>query len=128
MLDVTLAFFCALALFAFCPGHAQEPALFLALGLALGLAFLTKSALGLFPLIVTLLFLLLDRQWKVLSWGAFWGGLAVEASILGWWCWTQYQADGPKFMDEHLRGVMPQKIKLGRLSPTGPSIFPSCGT
>ena len=110
MLDVTLAFFCALALFAFVLAMRRNRHYFWLWVLALGLAFLTKSALGLFPLIVTLLFLLLDRQWKVLSWGAFWGGLAVEVSIIGWWCWTQYQADGPKFMDEHLRGVILKKL------------------
>jgi len=117
MLDVTLAFFCTLALFAFVLAMRKDRKFFWLWGLALGAAFLTKSALGLFPLIVTLLFLLLDRQWKVLTWIPFWGGLAVEASIMVWWCWSQYHTDAPKFIEEHLRGVILDKFYLGQAPP-----------
>ena len=117
MLDVTLAFFCTLALFAFVLAMRKDRRYFWLWGLALGLAFLTKSALGLFPLIVTILFLLVDRQWKVLTWIPFWGGLVVEASIVLWWCWSQYHTDAPKFIEEHIRGVILEKFYMGEAPP-----------
>lgn len=115
MLDSTLAFFCTLALFAFVLAMRKDRRYFLLWGLALGAAFLTKSALGFFPLIVTLLFLLLDRQWKVLAWPAFWAGLIIEAGIVGWWGYSQYQTDPARFMDEHIRGVILEKAYLGEM-------------
>ena len=117
MLDVTLAFFCALALFAVVLAMRKNRNYFWLWGLAIGLAFLTKSALGLFPLIVTFLFVVLDRQWKVLAWPAFWGGLLLQAGIIGWWCWSQYQINGPLFLEEHLRGVILQKAYMGETPP-----------
>jgi 4-amino-4-deoxy-L-arabinose transferase-like glycosyltransferase len=113
MLDATLAFFCTLALFAFVLAMRKNRSYLWLWGLALAAAFLTKSALGLFPLIVTLLFLVIDRQWKVFAWPAFWGGLAVEAAVIAGWCWSQYRVNPSLFLEEHLRGVILEKAFLG---------------
>ncbi len=116
-LDVTLAFFVTLAMFAFVLAMRKDRRFLLLWGLSIGLAFLTKSALGLFPLIVTFLFIVIDRQWKVLTWPAFWVGLLIQFGIMGWWCWSQYQADAPRFLEEHWKGVILQKAYMGDMPP-----------
>jgi 4-amino-4-deoxy-L-arabinose transferase-like glycosyltransferase len=113
MLDLTLAFFCTLALAALVLAMRKNRNFFWLWGLSIGLAFLTKSALGLFPLIVTLLFIAIDRQWKVLTWLSFWGGLFLQLAIMAGWCYSQYRIDGPKFLDEHLKGVILEKAYMG---------------
>ena len=63
MVDIPLAFFVTLALFAFIKAKTQKP-WYLLFGLATAGGILSKSVLGVFPLSIAFFHLVLSRQWK----------------------------------------------------------------
>jgi 4-amino-4-deoxy-L-arabinose transferase-like glycosyltransferase len=63
MVDVPLAFFVTLALFAFLKAKNHKP-WYLIFGLATAGAILSKSVLGIFPLAIAFFYLVFNRQWK----------------------------------------------------------------
>jgi 4-amino-4-deoxy-L-arabinose transferase-like glycosyltransferase len=67
MVDVALSFFITLALFAMILGIRKNPRYFLLWGLCISVSVLIKSVLGFFPAVITILFLLLTRRWKILT-------------------------------------------------------------
>lgn len=65
MMDVTLSFFVASALFALILSIRKDHRYFLLWGLCIGISVLIKSVLGLFPAVITVLFLLFTKRWKI---------------------------------------------------------------
>ena len=63
MVDIPLAFFVTLALFAFIKAKTHKP-WYLLFGLATAGGILSKSVLGIFPLSIAFFHLVLSRQWK----------------------------------------------------------------
>jgi 4-amino-4-deoxy-L-arabinose transferase-like glycosyltransferase len=110
MLDVTLAFFVALAMAALILALRKDKRFFWLWGLGIGLAILTKSLFGLFPFIVTILFLLLTRRFKTLFNSHFLGGTALFIITASAWVWTQYQAGGQDFINVHFKFIIMDKV------------------
>lgn len=115
MLDVTLAFFVTLAMTALILALRKSPRFFWLWGLSIGLAILTKSAFGVFPLLITFLFLLLVGRWRTfLNWH-FWGGVFTAVAIGGAWVTSQYLIGGQDFINVHLKFII-----LGKISDDTP--------
>ncbi|GEM_PF-2585645 len=101
------------ALLSFIAGRRRNQAWFLLTGLSIGLAVLTKSALGLFPLIVVALYIVIEREWGLLRRPLFWGGLAVCALVvLGWYAY-EYDLYGQRFIRAHVNWLLYQRSILG---------------
>jgi len=114
MLDVTLAFFVTLSMTALVLALRKNPKFFWLWGASIGLAILTKSALGLFPLIITFLFLLLAGRWKTFINLHFWGGVLTAVGIGGAWVASQYMVGGQDFINTHLKFIIMGKISDDR--------------
>jgi len=110
MLDVTLAFFTTLALYAFLKAIKGERRYYWLWGLGVGLAVLTKSAFGLYPALVAGLVILLLKKKSTLLDPQFWGGVFLSVFITGIWVYTQLQAGGQDFIDVHLKFIILGKI------------------
>ncbi len=110
MLDVTLAFFVTLSLLGLVLALRKDPRYFWLWGAAIGAAVLTKSAFGLFPLFITLLFLVLAGRWKVFTNAHFWGGLLTALGIGAAWALSQYLVGGQDFINTHLKFIILGKI------------------
>jgi 4-amino-4-deoxy-L-arabinose transferase-like glycosyltransferase len=110
MLDVTLAFFVTLAMLALVLALRKNDKFFWLWGLAIGLAILTKSAFGVFPLIITFLFLPLAGRWKTFINPHFWGGVATALVIAGAWVASQYMIGGQDFINMHLKFIIMGKV------------------
>jgi 4-amino-4-deoxy-L-arabinose transferase-like glycosyltransferase len=114
MLDVTLAFFVTLSMTALVLALRKNPKFFWLWGLSIGLAILTKSALGLFPMIITFLFLLLAGRWKTFVNLHFWGGVLTAAGIAAAWVVSQYVVGGQDFINTHLKFIIMGKVSDDR--------------
>ncbi len=110
MLDVTVAFFTALALYAFLKALKGESRYYLLWGLGVGLAVLTKSAFGLYPALVAGLVLVILRKKNTFTNPYLWGGVLIFLSMAGAWVWTQWQAGGQDFVNVHLKFIIMGKI------------------
>ena len=84
MTDIALTFFVALAMFFFFKGKGNSR-WYLAFGLSTAGAILTKSVLGLFPLLIALSFLILTRQWKTIINPNFIGGVVIALGLGSTW-------------------------------------------
>ena len=100
MVDIPLAFFVTLAFYAFFKARDLKP-WYLVFGLATACAILSKSVLGLFPLIIVGAFSILSRQWKEIINPWFLSGCMI-ALLLGFsWHIVNWQHYGPMFIDMH---------------------------
>ena len=111
MLDVTQSFFVILAMAALVLALRKDSRFFWLWGLGIGLAILAKSMFGLFPFIVTVLFLLLTRRSKTLFDIHFLGGMALFIAMASAWVWTQYQAGGQEFINMHFKFIIMDKVR-----------------
>ncbi len=118
MLDVTLTFFVTLALTALVLALRKNPKYFWLWGLSIGLAVLTKSALGVFPLLITFLFLILAGRWKIFINPHFWGGVLTAVGITSAWIASQYVVGGQDFINTHLKFII-----LGKVSDDRPEAW-----
>ena len=118
MLDVTLAFFVTLALTALVLALRKNPKYFWLWGLSIGLAILTKSALGVFPLLITFLFLILAGRWKIFINVHFWGGVLTAVGVGAVWVASQYVVGGQDFINTHLKFII-----LGKVSDDRPEAW-----
>jgi 4-amino-4-deoxy-L-arabinose transferase-like glycosyltransferase len=110
MLDVTLAFFVTAAMGALVLAIRKDRKFFLLWGLCIGLTILTKSLFGVFPVIVTVLFLILTKRGKELLNPYFLMGIALFTGITAAWVWTQYSVGGQDFINVHLKFIILNKI------------------
>lgn len=100
MVDIPLAFFVVLAFYAFLKARDIKP-WYLVYGLATACAILTKSVLGLFPLIIVGVFLIFSRQWREFINPWFVSGCTI-ALLLGFsWHLINWQYYGQEFLGAH---------------------------
>lgn len=109
MTDVTLTFFVCLALYALVRALGNERRWFLVGGVALGVAVLTKSVLGLFPLAITVLYLLGTRRAAVLRDAWFLAGAALAVVVGGSWYLYEYALFGAPFVKVHFAWLIVER-------------------
>lgn len=100
MTDVPFTFFFTLAIFCYLKGR-QRPGFLLWCGLAIGLAILMRSFLGLIPLGIVLMHLLINREWPWLRSRYFIAGVLIGVGLPLVWFVSQWQLHGPKFFALH---------------------------
>ncbi len=105
MVDVTLAFFITLALCALYQGK-RNSKWYLVFGLATAGAILTKSVLGLFPLIIAILYFVWTRQSKEILNPLFLIGTLVALVLGGAWHITNWLEYGDQFIRFHFDEIL----------------------
>ena len=106
MMDVTLACVVTLAMVTLAYAADRNRRLFLAWGLCVALAILIKSALGLFPLIIAVLFLAATGRWRMLLDPHFIGGVLISLALGFSWHVHQYLSYGSAFLGYHFGWVI----------------------
>ena len=106
MLDVLLTLLFLVAIYAYARAVQGERKSFLLLGLATGLGILTKSVLGLFPLVVAVLHLVWTGRGRALRDGWFLAGIAAAALVAAPWYVANFQRFGDQLVDEHFRWLL----------------------
>ncbi len=114
MLDVTLAFFTTLSLYAFLKAFKGQRGYYWLWGLGVGLAILTKSAFGLYPALVAGLTVIISKDKKTLLDPRFLGGISLFVLMAGAWVYSQWRVGGQEFVNEHLKFVILGKIGGGQ--------------
>jgi 4-amino-4-deoxy-L-arabinose transferase-like glycosyltransferase len=117
MFDVTLTFFVCLAMFALVLAIDRHRRYFLLWGAAISLAVLTKSVLGLFPLVITVLYLLLTGRWRTIFSGYFLAGCVIILTVGFSWYIHQYLTFGQQFLDTHFGTLIVQRGLLSEPEP-----------
>ena len=116
MFDVPLAFFVTLAFFAVFKARDQKP-WYLVFGLAIAGAILSKSILGLFPLLITGAFLILSRQWREIINPWFLSGSLIGL-VLGFsWHFINWQHHGQGFISAHFGWLIFERSFGGTKDP-----------
>jgi 4-amino-4-deoxy-L-arabinose transferase-like glycosyltransferase len=109
MQDVTLTFFCTLALYALMLSVRKDRRYFLLWGLSIGMALLVKSVLGLFPALISVVFLLATKRWKMFFDPYFVAGSLLVFLVGCSWYVVQYLWFGDQFYDNHFGWVILQR-------------------
>jgi 4-amino-4-deoxy-L-arabinose transferase-like glycosyltransferase len=117
MFDVTLSFFVCLAMFALVLSLRKNGRYYLLWGVSISIAVLTKSVLGLFPLVITVLYLLIIGRWKTFFSGYFLAGCGIIVLLGFSWYFHQYRTFGQHFLDAHFGELI---IRRGLLSEPEP--------
>lgn len=87
-------------------------------GLAISLGILSKSILGFYAAFISVLFLLFTKNWKVLRWPSFWGGVFVVFAFGCSWYYYSYIHFGWEFIDHHfLSLIMGSSLGRGEAEP-----------
>ena len=100
MMDQTLTFLVLAAMCALWLAD-RRPVWYLTFGLATGLAVLTKSVLGAFPLAISALYLLATRRPARLRHPLWLAGVLVSLLPVSIWFWSNFAAGGGDFLDTH---------------------------
>ena len=104
MTCVPFTFFFALAMLSYLKGLKQQRYLLLC-GLATGLADLTRSPMGWFPLVIIVVHLIVTRQRRLL-WSKYLIACFLIAVLLPMlWYWSEYRSYGSKFLSEHIANI-----------------------
>jgi 4-amino-4-deoxy-L-arabinose transferase-like glycosyltransferase len=109
MVDVTLTFFIVSALYCLLLALRKNRLYFIFWGLSIALGVLTKSVLGLFPLLISGLFILATAQWKKIANGHFLAGCLVAAVLGGSWYAVEYASYGHDFLKTHFGWLIFQR-------------------
>ena len=105
MVDIPVAFFVALAFYAFFKAREIKP-WYLVFGLATAGAILSKSVLGLFPLTIVGFFLIFSQQWREIINPWFLSGCMI-ALFLGFsWHIINWQHYGQGFINAHFGSLI----------------------
>lgn len=116
MVDIPLAFFVTLAFFAVLKAKDLKP-WYLVFGLATAGAILSKSVLGLFPLLITGAFLILSRQWREIINPWFLSGSLIGL-VLGFsWHFINWQHHGQGFINAHFGWLIFERSFGGAKDP-----------
>jgi 4-amino-4-deoxy-L-arabinose transferase-like glycosyltransferase len=105
MSDVPFTFFFALAMLSYLKGRKQQKYLLLC-GVATGLANLTRSPMGWFPLVIIVLHLMVIRQSYLLQSKYLIACFLVAMLLPMIWYWSEYQRYGGKFLSEHFANLI----------------------
>ncbi len=105
MVDVTLTFWITLAMIAFIKGM-KDRKYFLLFGISTGITILTKSVLGLFPLVIAIFYLLMLKEFKIFREPYFLSGIAVAFAVSSPWYFYQYVSYPDKFVNVHLKWLI----------------------
>ena len=105
MVDVTLTFWVTLALLFFLKGMKKKE-YFLLFGMSTGIAILTKSILGFFPILIVMVYLLLRKQFKKIMDPFFLLGIAVAFLVSLPWFFYQYIHYTDNFVSGHLQWLI----------------------
>ncbi len=109
MVDVTLTFFGLVALYSLFLALRKDRRFFLFWGLGIGFGMLTKSVLGLFPMVITVIFLLFISNRRKLLDPFFWLGCLVAMVVGGSWYWVEYLHFGNNFLNTHFGWLIFQR-------------------
>jgi 4-amino-4-deoxy-L-arabinose transferase-like glycosyltransferase len=109
MMDVALTFFVTLALFSLMLALQKDKRYFLLWGFCISICILIKSVLGIFPLLISVLFLAVTRRFNVFLTWQFWSGSLIIAALGGAWYVHQYLNHGQDFIDVHFRWLILQR-------------------
>ncbi len=109
MLDVTLTFFVTLALFSLVLALEKDRRYFLLWGTAIAIGVLIKSVLGLFPLFISLAYLLLRKDFKIFLSPYFWCGIIIAFGLGGFWYLHQWLLFGEDFLRVHFGWLILQR-------------------
>jgi 4-amino-4-deoxy-L-arabinose transferase-like glycosyltransferase len=109
MFDVTLTFFVTLAIFALVLAVRRDPRYYLLWGLSIAVCVLTKSVLGFFPLVISVLFLILTKRREVFLQSYFLIGCIVALLVGGSWWIHEYAKFGQGFLDAHFGWLVLQR-------------------
>lgn len=101
MMDVVLTLFFLLGVDGYLSGAEGRRRGWVQLGVATGLGVLTKSVLGLFPLIVAALHRLTVRRLRAASDPGLWIAAFVAAALASPWFLYQYSVHGDQLVKEH---------------------------
>jgi len=112
MTDIALTFFVTLAIYCFFRGK-ENSRWFLAFGLSTAGAILTKSVLGLFPLLIALSVLLLTRQWKTILNPNFIGGTLIALGLGSTWYVVNWLEYGDAFVNQHFGWIIWERFAHG---------------
>ena len=104
MVDIPLAFFVTLALFAFIKAKTHKP-WYLVFGLATAAGIMSKSVLGIFPLAIAFFYLLFSRQWKEIFNPLLIAGVLLALGLGFSWHFINWMQFGQSFIDSHF-GVL----------------------
>ena len=104
MVDIPLAFFVTLALFAFIKAKAHKP-WYLLFGLATAGGILSKSVLGIFPLAIAFFYLVFSRQWKEIVNPLLVTGVLLALGLGFSWHLINWMEFGQSFINSHF-GVL----------------------
>jgi 4-amino-4-deoxy-L-arabinose transferase-like glycosyltransferase len=122
MTDIALTFFVALAMFFFFKGKGNSR-WYLAFGLSTAGAILTKSVLGLFPLLIALSFLILTRQWKTIINPNFIGGVVIALGLGSTWYIINWLEYGDAFVRQHFGWIIWERFAHGDYAAPNPGPF-----
>ena len=100
-MDHLVTLFFLIAMIAFIIGWRRDRRAFLVMGIAVALSILTKSLLGLMPLVVVFAFILLSREWTVLKSSLFWVSIVLALAVGSSWYIYEYARFGEAFVREH---------------------------
>ncbi len=106
MFDVFLTLLFLLAIDAYLRALLGKGRWFLLLGLFCGLGIMTKSVLGLFPLLVATAHLVLTGNGRRLLSPWYLGGIAVALLTALPWYWYSFSVHGDAFLGEHFRWLL----------------------
>jgi 4-amino-4-deoxy-L-arabinose transferase len=109
MFDVFLAMLFLLGMLAYRRAWEGSLRAWALLGLLTGLGVLTKSALGLFPLLVALAHLAWSGRWRALPGPGTWLAVAVAALTVAPWYGAQLRLHHEQFLSEHVRWLLWQR-------------------
>jgi 4-amino-4-deoxy-L-arabinose transferase-like glycosyltransferase len=104
MVDIPLAFFVTLALFAFIKAKNHKP-WYLLFGIATAGGILSKSVLGIFPLSIAFFYLVFSRQWKEILNPLLVTGVILSLGLGFSWHLVNWIEFGQSFINSHF-GVL----------------------
>ncbi len=121
MTDIALTFFVTLALYCFFRAR-ENPRWYLAFGLSTVGAILTKSVLGLFPLLIAFGALALTRRWKTFADPHFIGGVVIALGLGSAWHIINWMEYGDQFVRMHFGWIIWERFVIG--DPATPNAGP----
>lgn len=124
MTDIVLTFFVTLALYCFFRAK-ENPRWYLAFGLSTVGAMLTKSVLGLFPLLIAVAVLAFSRKWKTIANPNFVGGVVIALGLGSTWHIINWMEYGDAFVRQHFGWIIWERFFYGDFATpnAGPFYF-----